>query len=145
MLPVWVFLVYDNRKHNWVVQAVNSFHTAEKERRLVGRPLPTKRESRSSWVTPGHQRLLSIPGHQRLLSIPGHQRLLSIPGHRHLPCIPGHQRPLVYTRSSIILRLYQVISNFLIYTRSSTIPCLYQGEASYSHQWPRCGERFLGR
>ena len=22
--------------------------------------------------------------------------------------------------------------------------CLYQGEA-YSHQWPRCGERFLGR
>ena len=33
------------------------------------------------------------------------------------------------------------------------IPCLYQvigdslflpGEASYSHQWPRCGERFLG-
>ena len=27
---------------------------------------------------------------------------------------------------------------------STRHPCLYQGEA-YSHQWPRCGERFLGR
>ena len=39
--------------------------------------------------------------------------------------IPGHQRSFVYTRSL-------------------AIPCLYQGEASYSHQWPRCGERFFG-
>ena len=70
------------------------------------------------------------------------------------------------------LRLYQVINVFLVYTRSSTSSCLYQGinvflfipghqrllvytrsssdslfipgEASYSHQWPGCGERFLG-
>ena len=46
---------------------MNSFHTAERERGIVGRPLPTKRESRSSWVTSGHQRLRSIPGHQRSL------------------------------------------------------------------------------
>ena len=71
------------------MQAVNSIYTAEKERGIAGSPLSTKRESQSSWVTPGHQRLRSIPGHQRLL---------------------------VYTR----------------------------GEASYSHEWPLCGERFLG-
>ena len=32
-------------------------------------------------------------------------------------------------------------SNLPVYTSHR---CLYQGEA-YSHQWPRCGERFLGR
>ena len=52
--------------------------------------------------------------------------LLFIPDHRRLLFIPGHQRPFVYTRSS---------SDFLF------IP----GEASYSHQWPGCGGRFLGR
>ena len=33
---------------------------------------------------------------------------------------------------------------FLVYTKSLAIPCLYLGEASYSDQWPRCGERFFG-
>ena len=59
-----------------------------------------------------------------------------IPGHQRLSClyqvinvflfIPGHQRLLVYTRSFI---------GSLFIT----------GEASYSHQWPGCGERFLGQ
>ena len=49
--------------------------------------------------------------------IPGHQRLLFIPGHQHPFC------------------LYQSSNDFLF------IP----GEASYSHQWPGCGGRFLGR
>ena len=101
---------------------MNSFCTAEKERGIAGRPLPIKRESRSSWVTPGHQRLLSIPGHQRLLI------------YTRASTSAGWIRS---SASSTILRLYQVISNFLVYTR---------GEASYSHQWPpRCGRRFLGR
>ena len=33
---------------------------------------------------------------------------------------------------------------FLVYTRSLVIPLLIPGEVSYSHQWPWCGERFLG-
>ena len=93
------------------MQAVNSFYTAEKERGIVGRPLPTKRESRSLWVTPGHQRLLSIPGHQRHLV------------YTRAPT------SAVWIRSSAFSCLYQVISNFLVYTRSSTIPCLYQGRS----------------
>ena len=67
--------------------------------------------------------------------IPGHQRLLFIPGHQQLLFIPGHQRPLVYTRSS----------TSSVYTRSSSDSLLIPGEARYSHQWPGCGGRFLGR
>ena len=67
-----------------------------------------------------------------------------IPGHQRLSClyqvinillfIPGHQCLLVYTRSSTSSCLYKVIQRFLVHTR----------EASYSHQWLGCGERFLG-
>ena len=59
--------------------------------------------------------------------------------------IPGHQRLLVYTRSSTFSCLYQGINVFLFIPGHPAIPCSYQGEASYSHQWPGCGERFLGR
>ena len=68
--------------------------------------------------------------------------------------IPGHQRPLVYTRSSTSSCLYQVINAFLfipghqrllVYTRSSSNSLFIPGEASYSHQWPGCGGRFLGQ
>ena len=52
--------------------------------------------------------------------------LLFIRGHQRLLFIPGHQRPFC---------LYQVIQRFLVYT----------GEVSYSHQWPGCDGRFLGR
>ena len=60
---------------------------------------------------------------------------LFIPGHQRLLFIPGHQRPLVYTRSS----------TSFVYTRASSDSLLIPGEASYSHQWPGCGGRFLGR
>ena len=101
------------RMHNWVVQAVSSFYTAEKEvgRGIVGRPLPTKRESRAVWVTPGHQRLLV---------------------YTRAPTSAG------WIRSSASSCLYQVIDNssfipghqrFLVYTRSSMISCLYQGRS----------------
>ena len=58
-----------------------------------------------------------------------------IPGHQRLLFIPGHQRPFVYTRSS----------TSFVYTRASSDSLLIPGEASYSHQWPGCGGRFLGR
>ena len=61
--------------------------------------------------------------------------LLFIPGHQRLLFIPGHQRPLVYTRSS----------TSFVYTRACSESLLIPGEASYSHQWPGCGGRFLGR
>ena len=41
--------------------------------------------------------------------------------------------------------LYQIIRGFLAYTRSSEGFLLIPGEAHYSHQWPGCGGRFLGR
>ena len=50
--------------------------------------------------------------------------------------ILGHRQFFVYTRSSAISSFIPGHQRFLVYTR---------GEASYSHQWPRCGERFLGR
>ena len=65
-------------------------------------------------------------------------------GHRYLLGTPGYQRILVVKWSSTILRLYQVIDNpsfipghkwFLVYTRE---------KRAYSHQWPRCVERFFG-
>ena len=59
----------------------------------------------------------------------------------------------VYTRSSTSSCLYQVINIFRLY-QVINIFRLYQvindsllitGESSYSHQWPGCGGRFLGR
>ena len=43
----------------------------------------------------------------------GHRHLLSTPGHQRLLLLSGHQQFLVFTRSSTILCLYQVISDSL--------------------------------
>ena len=43
----------------------------------------------------------------------GHRHLLSTRGHQHLLLLSGHRQFLVYTRSSTILCLYQVISDSL--------------------------------
>ena len=59
----------------------------------------------------------------------------------------------VYTRSSTSSCLYQVINVFLfipghqhlVYTRSPNDFLHIPGKARYSHQWPGCGGRFLGR
>ena len=99
---------------------MSSFYTAEKERGIVGRPLPTMRGGGGHDLYGLHQ-VINVFCLYQVINV-----FLSIPGYRHLTCGSGHPRPLVYTRSSTILRLYQVISNFLVYTRSSTIPCLYQ-------------------
>ena len=120
---------------------------------------------------PGHQRLLVYTRSSAssclyqvitILFITGHQRLLVYTRSSTSSClyqvinillfIPGHQR-LVYTRSSPSSCLYQVINvlfipghhRLLVYTRSSSDSSFITGEASYSHQWPGCGERFLGQ
>ena len=73
---------------------------------------------------------------------------------RPLPTKNGVTASFVYTRSSTSSCLYQVINDFLfipghqrllVYTRSSSDSLFIPGKASYSHQWPGCGERFLGR
>ena len=96
-----------------------------------------KRESRSFSVTPGHQRLLSIPGRQRpLVYTRASTSAVWIRSSIVLLFILGHQQFFVYTRSLAISSFIPGHQWFLVYTR---------GEASYSHQWPRCGECFLGR
>ena len=118
-----------------MVLAANSFHTAEKER---GEPGILYRLTASHELLGSHQGIHgvpSIPGHQQTFVYTGgvdicwvHQVinvLLLLSGHQQSSLIPGRQQSFVYTRSS-------------------AISCLYQGEASYSHQWPSCGERFLG-
>ena len=50
--------------------------------------------------------------------------------------ILGHRQFFVYTRSSAISLFIPGHQRFLVYIR---------GEVSYSHQWPRCGERFFSR
>ena len=59
-LPVWVSLGIEYQKAILGGAGREFFYTAEKEggRGIVGRPLPTQRESRALLVTPGHQRLL---------------------------------------------------------------------------------------
>ena len=118
-----------------MVLAANSFHTAEKER---GEPGILCRLTARHELLGSHQGIHGVP------SIPGRQQsfvhtggidicwvhqvinvLLPLNGHQQSSFIPGRQQSFVYTRSS-------------------AISCLYQGKASYSHQWPRCGERFLG-
>ena len=103
---------------------------------IVGRPLLTKMGSRFPSFIPGHQRLSCL------------YQVISV-----LLFIPGHQRLLVYTRSPTSSCLRQVINvlfipghqRLLVYTRSSSDSLFIPGEASYSHQWPGCGERFLGQ
>ena len=59
----------------------------------------------------------------------------------------GHTRSSTSSSREVVINIPLFIpghGRFLVYTRSLAIPCLYQVEASYSHQWPRCGERFLG-
>ena len=114
---------------------MNSFHTAEKER---GEPGILYRLTARHELLGSHQGIHgvpSIPGCQQSFVYTGgidiswvHQVinvLLPLSGHQQSSYIPGRQQSFVYTRSS-------------------AISCLYQGEASYSHQWPRCWERFLG-
>ena len=115
---------------------MNSFHTAEKER---GEPGILCR------LTAKHELLGS------------HQVI-------HGFCLyQVNQRSFVYTRPStsagytrsstssccqVVIKYSSFIPGHqqsFVYTRSPAISCLYQGEASYSHQWPRCGERFFGR
>ena len=117
-----------------MVLAANSFRTAEKERGESGI-------------------LYRLTARHELLG--SHQCIHGVPS------IPGHQQSFVYTRGIDICWVHQAInvllplsghqqSSFIpgrqqsfVYTKSSAISCLYQGEAGYSHQWPRCGERFL--
>ena len=87
---------------------MSSFYTAEKERGIVERPLPIKKESRSLWVTPGHQRLLSIPGH------------------KHLLVYTRAPTSAMWIMSSASSCLYQVIDNSSFIPGHQQFPCLYQ-------------------
>ena len=127
-----------------VVPAANFFVTAEKE--------GGKGSSRASFaneegITSGMGYTIAATGFQVINNLCLYQ------GHRHLLGTPGHQSLPAVKWSSTIPRLYQVINipsfipghqHSFVYTRSLAIPCLYQVEASYSHQWSRCGERFFG-
>ena len=104
---------------------------------IVGRPLPTKMESLFPSFIPGHQRLLDYTRSSTSSCL---YQVINV-----FLFIPGHQRLLVYTRSSTPSCLYQVINVLFVYTRSSSDSLFIPGEASYSHQWPGCGGRFLGR
>ena len=98
-------------------------------RGVVGQPLPLKRGYPSSIGT----RLIPAKHDNTRAGRPipsehqgfGHSILLLIEGGRR------HQR---------FLAVVFVIQSSCLYQSSVFIP----GEA-YSHQWPRCGERFLGR
>ena len=89
---------------------MSSVYTAKKEggKGVVGRPLPTRRESRAVWVTPGHQRLLVYTRAPTSRQVDQVIRVFQVINTSSF--MPGHQR-------------------FLVYTRSSTIPCLYQGRS----------------
>ena len=115
---------------------MNTFYTAEKERGIAGRPLLTKRESRFSWGTRSstssvYTRSSTSSCLYQGIDICRVDQVISI-----LLFILGHRQFFVYTRSSAISSFILGHERFLDYTR---------GEASYSQQWPRCGERFLGR
>ena len=88
-------------------------------RGVVGRPLPTKRGKPSGvGYTRAATRFYVIDnpclyqGHRHLLGKPGLQRLLA--GVRHTDSF-------VYSRSSVIPCLYQVIGNSFVYTRRSEL------------------------
>ena len=102
-------------------------------RGVVGRPLPTKR---------GNHKWYGL--YQGSYGVPGHQQSLFIPG---ASTSAGHTRSSTSSSREVVINIPLFIPGhwqFLVYTRSLAIPCLYQGEASYSHQWLRCGERFFG-
>ena len=84
-------------------------------RGVVGRPLPTKRESQVVWAIPGQLQRFQVinnpclyQGHRHLLGTPGHHRLPAVKWSLTIPrlyqvinipsFIPGHWRFLVYTR-----------------------------------------------
>ena len=95
------------------VPAASFFDTAEKEggRGVVGRPLPTKRESQAVWAIPGQlrgSRSSTILVYTRDIDICWVHQVINV----FLP-LSGHQQFFVYTRSSTILHLYQVISDSL--------------------------------
>ena len=80
-------------------------------RRVVGRPLPTKRESQAVWAIPGQlrgSRSSTILVYTRGIDICWVHQVINV----FLP-LSGHRQFFVYTRSSTILRLYQVISDSL--------------------------------
>ena len=154
-----------------MVLAANSFRTAEKERGESGilYRLTARHELLGSHQC--IHGVPSIPGHQQSFVYTRgidicwvHQAinvLLPLSGHQQSSFIPGRQQSFVYTRGIDICWVHQAINvllplsshqqssfipgrqQFFVYTRSSAIFCLYQGEAGYSHQWPRCGESFL--
>ena len=94
--------------------AASFFDTAEKEgggRGVVGRPLPTKRESQVVWAIPGQlqgSRSSTILVYTRGIDICWVHQVINV----FLP-LSGHRQFLVYTRSSTFLRLYQVIGDSL--------------------------------
>ena len=80
-------------------------------RGVVGRPLPTKRESRAVWIIPGYprgSRSSTILVYTRGIDICWVHQAINV----FLP-LSGHRQFFVYTRSSTIFRLYQVISDSL--------------------------------
>ena len=84
-------------------------------RGVVGRPLPTKRESRAVWVIPGYprgSRSSTILVYTRGIDIYWVHQVINV----FLP-LSGHRQFFVYTRSSTILRLYQVINDSLFIPR----------------------------
>ena len=109
-------MINDTTEHKWVEWAEVPFTQPDLEG-VAGRPLPTmgKDGVTVSLVTTFLAYTRSKDG------------FLLIPGHQRISC------------------LYQVIRGFLAYTRSSGDFLLIPGEARYSHQWPGCGGRFLGR
>ena len=66
----------------------------------------------------------------------GHRRLLGKPGLQHLLAGVRHVDSFVHKRA---------IGGSLFIPGHLVIPSFILGEVSYSHQWPRCGERFFSR
>ena len=80
-------------------------------RGVVGRPLPTKRESQAVWAIPGQlrgSRSSTFLVYTRGIDICWVHQVINV----FLP-LSGHRQFLVYTRSSTFLRLYQVIGDSL--------------------------------
>ena len=82
-----------------------------------------------------------------------YQGSYEVPSHRQSLFIPGASTSAGHTRSSTSSSREVVINIPWFIPGHGRFPCLYQvigdslftpGEASYSHQWPLCGERFLG-
>ena len=113
-------MVKDTTEHKWVEWAEDSFHSAG-----------FGRDSRASFAAYGEGWCHSFLCLHQVTTFLAYTRskdgFLLIPGHQIFSC------------------LYKVIRGYLAYTRSSEDFLLIPGEARYSHQWPGCGGRFLGR